>query len=82
MILTANGGEVRKVMWAGRRGAPDLRVMHPKMTCWVEMKAPTGFLSIVQKVEHAKMQSYNENIFVISSIGDLLAFLALLEIEL
>lgn len=48
------GGEVRKVKWEGRSGAPDRLVMLPKMpynseapivyhfprTLWVELKAP------------------------------------------
>ena len=48
------GGEVRKVSWQGRKGAPDRLVMlpegrdqfrlkedqHPPRTIWVELKAP------------------------------------------
>lgn len=44
------GGEVRKVVWQGRRGAPDRLVMLPRWKCdatprrhwtiWVELKAP------------------------------------------
>lgn len=52
--VKALGGEVRKVTWAGRRGAPDRLVMLPKLypwggarrdehtTIWVELKAPGG----------------------------------------
>ena len=44
------GGEVRKVQWIGRKGAPDRLVMLPRFrhhlgtatscTLWVELKAP------------------------------------------
>jgi hypothetical protein len=40
------GGEVRKVQWVGRNGAPDRLVMLPPRdreenpTIWVELKAP------------------------------------------
>lgn len=44
------GGEVRKVQWIGRKGAPDRLVMLPQFgrvgrycnitTMWVELKAP------------------------------------------
>lgn len=50
------GGEIRKVQWAGRRGAPDRRVMLPERrvkhgklivtvqpdAVWVEVKRPGG----------------------------------------
>lgn len=35
------GGEVRKVKWIGRNGAPDRLVMFPSgWLCFVELKAP------------------------------------------
>ena len=53
------GGEVRKVAWVGRQGAPDRLVMLPKMpyhseapivyhyprTVWVELKNPKTILT-------------------------------------
>ena len=48
--VKASGGEVRKVKWVGRDGAPDRLVMLPKpwgnssfplhQTIWVELKRP------------------------------------------
>lgn len=52
--VKALGGEVRKVKWVGRRGAPDRIAMLPNgrvfavdeigqgRTIWVELKAPGG----------------------------------------
>lgn len=51
--VEALGGEIRKVQWVGRKGAPDRVVMiapgivvHPGpdfgWTVWVELKAPGG----------------------------------------
>lgn len=50
--VKALGGEVRKVAWIGRKGAPDRLVMLPPFewdgasregyTIWVELKAPGG----------------------------------------
>lgn len=53
--VKALGGEVRKVSWIGRKGAPDRLVMLPGVpsevtpmsqwparTIWVELKAPGG----------------------------------------
>lgn len=35
------GGEIRKVAWVGRRGAPDRLVMLRGRCVWVELKKPT-----------------------------------------
>lgn len=35
------GGEIRKVAWVGRRGAPDRLVMMRGRCVWVELKKPT-----------------------------------------
>ncbi|SDH41630.1 VRR-NUC domain-containing protein [Propionivibrio dicarboxylicus] len=50
--VKALGGEVRKVKWIGRDGAPDRLVMLPVLECydrfivrgpiWVELKRPGG----------------------------------------
>lgn len=64
------GGEVRKVQWIGRRGAPDRLVMLPhrpnletpwvfgmqsNQTIWVELKAPGGAAKF-PKNAHEKAQ--------------------------
>jgi len=62
------GGEVRKVQWVGRRGAPDRLVMLPHRIVWVELKAPGKKAKPYQAREHARMRSYGLDVVVIDSI--------------
>lgn len=74
------GGEVRKVEWVGRRGAPDRLVMlpwtawgnrnamHTALTIWVELKAPGVPAEDYQLREHARMRELGQTVFVIDSI--------------
>jgi hypothetical protein len=76
--VEALGGEVRKVQWIGRRGAPDRLVMLPMhsrygqwstcSTIWVELKAPGQRLKAHQRREHVRMQAMRQNVVVIDSI--------------
>jgi tRNA U54 and U55 pseudouridine synthase Pus10 len=51
--VRAAGGEIRKLAWIGRRGAPDRLVMLPgRRPFLVELKAPKGRLSKIQEREH------------------------------
>lgn len=78
------GGEVRKVKWIGRRGAPDRLVMlptrmapmsHPRCDClidaesiWVELKAPGEKPEPYQLREHERMRRMGQRVEVIDSI--------------
>lgn len=72
------GGEVRKVQWIGRRGAPDRLVMLPwagrggpwsaVATIWVELKAPGVKTEPHQLREHARMLAMGQRVVVIDSI--------------
>ena len=73
------GGEVRKVQWIGRRGAPDRLVMLPRgrastgrfttcSTIWVELKAPGKKAEPHQVREHARMQKMGQIVVVIDSL--------------
>lgn len=78
------GGEVRKVKWIGRRGAPDRLVMLParmeRMSCgccdylvdsvtvWVELKAPGVEPEPHQLREHERMRRMGQRVEVIDSI--------------
>jgi len=80
--VKALGGEVRKVQWVGRRGAPDRLVMLPFTICyyrpdgvllstpavWVELKAPGKKAEPHQLREHARMRAMGQHIEVIDSI--------------
>lgn len=68
------GGEVRKVKWIGRNGAPDRLVMLPDRTVWVELKAP-GLAALFphtpherqQHREHVRMRAMNQRVEVVDS---------------
>lgn len=72
------GGEVRKVQWIGRRGAPDRLVMLPlpggigkdetDTTIWVELKAPGVKPEAHQLREHERMRRMSQRVVVIDSI--------------
>lgn len=53
--VKACGGEVRKVKWIGRVGAPDRIVFMRGVTLMVELKSPTGTLSAAQRREHLRI---------------------------
>lgn len=71
------GGEVRKVQWGGRRGAPDRVLMmpyawqiernHRHNTVWVELKAPGIAPEPHQLREHARMRAVGQRVEVIDS---------------
>jgi hypothetical protein len=76
------GGEVRKVKWIGRRGAPDRVVMLTGTWCgfdsaggfwasprtiWVELKAPGKKAEPHQLREHKRMQAMGQRVEVIDS---------------
>ena len=78
--VKALGGEVRKVQWVGRRGAPDRLVMLPGAmingrwkfadwrTHWVELKAPGVKPETYQLREHERMRKLGQRVVVIESI--------------
>ncbi len=82
--VKALGGEVRKVKWIGRRGAPDRLVMLPArrltntIDCawcnpkgrpiWVELKAPGEKAKPHQVREHERMRAMGQEVVVIDSI--------------
>lgn len=64
------GGEIRKLAWVGRRGAPDRLVMLPgRRPILVELKAPTGRLSKLQDREHEVLRTWFD-VLVIWTLND------------
>lgn len=67
------GGEVRKVNWIGRRGAPDRVVMTMpdsggyRCPIWVELKAPGKVPEPHQLREHKRMRAMGQRVVVINS---------------
>lgn len=82
--VKAMGGEVRKVQWVGRHGAPDRLVMLPVrrlaegIDCawcnpagravWVELKAPGEKPKAHQLREHARMRAMGQTVLVVDSL--------------
>ena len=73
------GGEVRKVKWIGRNGAPDRLVMLPlwfspkrlnviERTIWVELKATGKVAEPHQLREHIRMRAMGQMVVVIDSL--------------
>ena len=73
------GGEVRKVRWVDRRGAPDRLVMLPEVASngpagtipserfLVELKAPGEKARPEQKREHLRLRKYGWRVEVVDS---------------
>lgn len=67
--VKALGGEVRKVKWIGRHGAPDRFVMlpEPARAVWVELKAPGEKAKPHQIREHDRMRRMGQRVEVVDS---------------
>ena len=74
--VKVKGGEVRKVKWIGRNGAPDRIVMLPAYnagnhrwprTIWVELKAPGEKCRPHQIREHERMRRMGQRVEVVDS---------------
>jgi hypothetical protein len=77
--VKALGGEVRKVQWIGRRGAPDRLVMLPSTfvsNFWLELKRPGEKPEPHQYREHARMRRLGERVEWTDSIEGVEALLA------
>ena len=66
--VKAIGGEVRKVKWIGRHGAPDRLVLTPMWSVWVELKQTGKTAEPHQEREHARMRAMNQRAVVIDSM--------------
>lgn len=63
------GGEVRKVKWIGRRGAPDRVVWFADgREIWVETKAPGEQPEPHQAREHKRMRMMGRRVEVVDSL--------------
>ena len=70
------GGEVRKLRWIGRRGAPDRVVFLPgSRLYWVELKRPGGTAEPHQAREHARMRGMGQRVVVVDSLAAIDALL-------
>lgn len=83
--VKAMGGEVRKVKWIGRRGAPDRLVLLPfafsgtraaGTAIWAELKAPGKAAEPHQLREHERMRAMGQRVEVIDSLAGVEALLS------
>ena len=83
--VKAKGGEVRKVKWVGRNGAPDRLIMMKGIhnhSVWVELKAE-GLAAMFphtpherqQHREHERMRAVGQRVVVIDSFAGVDALL-------
>lgn len=75
--VTAAGGNVRKVKWIGRRGAPDRLVYGPCLRkCFVELKRPTGGRLSKQQIEEIDdLRAGGFDVFLVTSPAEVDAFM-------
>lgn len=79
--VKALDGEVRKVVWQGRHGAPDRLVMlparesehsrpifYPALTAFVELKATGVAPEAHQLREHTRLRAMGQKVVVIDSL--------------
>ena len=70
------GGEVRKVKWIGRRGAPDRVVMLPGgRLYWIELKRPGQKAEPHQAREHERLRDMGQRVLIIDSFEAIEALL-------
>lgn len=87
--VKALGGEIRKVTWQGRGGAPDRVVMLNAgrkpwwPAIWIELKAPGGLATFPKNAherkqhrEHERMRAMGQRVVVIDSIAGVEELLA------
>lgn len=66
--VKAKGGEVRKLRWVGRNGAPDRLVMLPGRLIFVELKAPGKKPRKNQEREHERLRRAGLEVAVVDSL--------------
>ena len=71
-LIKARGGEVRKVRFLDRQGAPDRLVLFEGgVLIWVELKATTGKVSAAQRREHERLKAMGQRVEVFYSISEI-----------
>ncbi len=72
--VEAIGGEIRKVKWIGRRGAPDRLVMF-RGAEFVELKRPGEELEVYQAREHLRMRRHGIKVRMLNSFEGIDAYI-------
>lgn len=75
----AAGFFVRKVMWVGRKHAPDrLFSRKDRGEVWIEFKRPKGKARAGQALEHERMRKAGMEVHLVDNVYDGLRILGLL----
>lgn len=70
-VVRAMGGDVRKLMWLGRRHAPDRLVLLPGGRLWfIELKRPGARPRPGQVREMKRLRQYGQLVAVLASIEE------------
>lgn len=67
-VVAEMRGTTRKVKWEGRKHAPDLLILLPLTSCWVETKATGEKARLGQLREHARLRASGMKVFVLDSV--------------
>lgn len=66
------GGDTRKVVFPGRRGAPDRLVLWPGRVNWVELKRPeTPVAEAHQAREHRRLRAAGQVVLVLATHAEI-----------
>lgn len=75
MYVEKAGGKAYKWVSPGCRGVPDRMLIFPYgVVCFVELKAPTGALSGIQKARFAEIERLGRKVWVVSNVDELSQF--------
>lgn len=66
-----SGGDVRKVQWIGRNGAPDKLAGWPNGNSgFVELKRPRGTAEVHQSREHTAMRAMGLRVDIVTTLEE------------
>lgn len=68
----------RKVVWQGRKGAPDRVFIKDGRVVWIEFKRANKGARLTQELEHGRMRDAGAEVHVVDSIAQGLRILGLL----
>ena len=72
-------GEIRKVTWTNRAGAPDYVIMYRGITAWVEAKSTNKKPSHHQCREHERLRTQGQWVIVLDSKASVDQFISVLK---
>lgn len=71
-VFRMNAGQVKYNVKLSPKGTPDLYVVLPGKSLWIEVKKKTGKVSDVQEEMHEELTSLGQRVIVARSIDDVI----------